>query len=840
MKRLIITTPSVFFAFIIYCTPLLGQKPMQISHACNFATDAKQGTLFTYDPSKEATQIVEKVMKANVLPQNFIIKSADCTNALATTEGKERYILYSTTFLESFKKDAQTAWAAFCVLAHEIGHHLSNHNLEETDPLKRKVFELEADKFAGAALFRMGANLLEAQAGIKTFALEGDSKTHPSARNRLEAIASGWKLAKDIEDDKETLKGELRLVSESDKKKAKELVHPDKKNTEAECYKALELDPNYYYPYYILADYTDDRERAIELLDKAIELNPSFWKSYFLKARHLDRCGERMPLYDKVVQLNPDFQDVYEKRCDCHSVLKNYTKALEDINKAIALETKKTRLVQLYRRRAELHKKFDKNEAATADFLFCKVLRQKYEPATEGYAVGDLVCHLLSLKKTDYAFEITESYLDSILRKCEKWESDRDDIKDERYKIKCYFDYIDKLPKAEKDALKTKISEKWYQKAIQTKDTLAAIKLLQESIFIKPSEKARLFACRLIILRTIGRQEDFEHLKHRNVYEDYLKDILTEQPAHFEANYWANWLMHHSYYHDLDWVLRDFDKKMAVFPDVNSYLLTKAYVTMAADAFGESIAAFDKVLILNPKSDTAWAGKSQAYYELGRYKEAIDCANKALALNPKITTHKKQAEDALKSLATANKSSLAQAVFNKAEKNKNRLTALNYYELALEYKPDFIEPYMKIASLYRFMDKDSLAISTLNKLITLQPRHLEAYETRLDIQKRHNSPMADILNGLEKEALKSPIADELYIMIGIELQDEETSEKALMNFDKAIQKNPKSDKAYSAKGCYLVKLELYKEAVDVLNKAVKINPESNKAQNCLKEAINKL
>jgi tetratricopeptide (TPR) repeat protein len=53
--------------------------------------------------------------------------------------------LYNTTFLENFKRDAQTKWAAYCVLAHEVGHHLNNHDFTETDVKKRKLLELAAE-----------------------------------------------------------------------------------------------------------------------------------------------------------------------------------------------------------------------------------------------------------------------------------------------------------------------------------------------------------------------------------------------------------------------------------------------------------------------------------------------------------------------------------------------------------------------------------------------------------------------------------------------------------------------------------------------------------------------
>lgn len=193
------STPSLFVLLLLSFSPVFGQKLMKISHSCSFDGTETETEHFIDEPSNEAKLIVEKIMRANVLPQNFIIKAANCKNALATTEGGNRYILYSTNFLENFKKEANSQWAAYSVLAHEIGHHLSNHNLSENDNSKRKIQELQADKYAGGVLFRLGATLEQAQAGIRSFSLESETTTHPNKNARLESVAQGWKQAQEIQ-----------------------------------------------------------------------------------------------------------------------------------------------------------------------------------------------------------------------------------------------------------------------------------------------------------------------------------------------------------------------------------------------------------------------------------------------------------------------------------------------------------------------------------------------------------------------------------------------------------------------------------------------------------------
>lgn len=61
----------------------------------------------------------------------------------------------------------------------------------------RPPTELEADSFSGFVLYKMGANLEEAQAAMNAIASEKGSETHPPKRSRLAAIESGWTKAKD-------------------------------------------------------------------------------------------------------------------------------------------------------------------------------------------------------------------------------------------------------------------------------------------------------------------------------------------------------------------------------------------------------------------------------------------------------------------------------------------------------------------------------------------------------------------------------------------------------------------------------------------------------------------
>ena len=336
---------------------LFSQTPMTIKHGCNFAAADTEGDVMVYEASKEANQIVERIMKLNVLPQNFIIKAADIKNAVATTEGKQRYILYSTIFLENFKKEAKTQWAAFCVLAHEIGHHLSNHDLQEKTPSVRKRFELEADRFAGGIMFRLGATLEEAQAGVNTFSLENESQTHPPKRARLEALAVGWKQAQEQSESVSTKEGSVDAMSD-----------------EKKLYDQAVLEKDVY--------------KAIELLDQAIDIKEDYADAYLERGKRkidIENVDEiRVNYYealkdlDAYILLRPKNPLAFIQRGYAYRKLNRDKEALEDYNRAIRLNDKNP---DAYLERAYVKMKLDDNEAALKDIDKATLLKPDFADA---------------------------------------------------------------------------------------------------------------------------------------------------------------------------------------------------------------------------------------------------------------------------------------------------------------------------------------------------------------------------------------------------------------------------------------------------------------------------
>lgn len=153
---------------------------------------------FLVDSKKEAKDAVANIVKYTGLTQNFqIVANTGIPTAIAYNRKKQRYIAYNPQFMLRVKDRTKSDWGAISVLAHEIGHHLSGHTLitRRRDPKE----ELEADRFSGFILYKMGATLEEAKSCASLVELNA-TETHPPKTERLIAITLGWLDANKLEE----------------------------------------------------------------------------------------------------------------------------------------------------------------------------------------------------------------------------------------------------------------------------------------------------------------------------------------------------------------------------------------------------------------------------------------------------------------------------------------------------------------------------------------------------------------------------------------------------------------------------------------------------------------
>ncbi|MBK6996250.1 MAG: tetratricopeptide repeat protein [Lewinellaceae bacterium] len=316
-----------------------------------------ENDLYLYDPSNEAERIVAEIVDALGLIKNFTVRSSNVSNALATTNNGVRFIFYSTSFLEKFKADANTQWAAYSVLAHEIGHHLNGHNFGETNPRTRKMLELEADQFSGSVLRMLGASIEEAQAGLNTFDLQGETNTHPPTA-RKEAVSNGWKKRDEWLRDR-GMKVERKVSNsmvktpttpkQDNKALAKEwydkgVAEETDMNKKIEYYtKAIQLDPTYSSAYNNRGNSKYNLDKYVEAIadyDKTIQLDPNYAIAYNNRGaskKELGKYAESILDYDKAIQSDPNYTNAYNNRGVSKKELGRHTEAITDFEKAIQL-----------------------------------------------------------------------------------------------------------------------------------------------------------------------------------------------------------------------------------------------------------------------------------------------------------------------------------------------------------------------------------------------------------------------------------------------------------------------------------------------------------------------
>ena len=153
--------------------------------------------LFVFEPTQAAQEAFENVLRRYALsPRQWrLMQTTSDTAAHFHPVTKTRTILYSDQLLRDL--ETGNAWVAIGTLAHEVAHHLNFH-LETND--SRRLEELEADNFAGALLFRMGATKEDT---ARVFRGLGGGGEYPAVEDRVTSATNGWQLAydDDVEDD---------------------------------------------------------------------------------------------------------------------------------------------------------------------------------------------------------------------------------------------------------------------------------------------------------------------------------------------------------------------------------------------------------------------------------------------------------------------------------------------------------------------------------------------------------------------------------------------------------------------------------------------------------------
>ncbi len=119
------------------------------------------------------------------------MKITNENNAFATIAGGQRILVIDVGFLKSVNGRCGTKWGAISIIAHEVGHHLSNfRGLDGTNISHAK--ELAADYYSGFILTKLGSSQEAAVKAMKLIGSDADSQSHPARNTRVDSIINGW------------------------------------------------------------------------------------------------------------------------------------------------------------------------------------------------------------------------------------------------------------------------------------------------------------------------------------------------------------------------------------------------------------------------------------------------------------------------------------------------------------------------------------------------------------------------------------------------------------------------------------------------------------------------
>jgi tetratricopeptide (TPR) repeat protein len=200
---------------------------------------------------------------------------------------------------------------------------------------------------------------------------------------------------------------------------------------------------------------------------------------------------------------------------------------------------------------------------------------------------------------------------------------------------------------------------------------------------------------------------------------------------------------------------------------------------------------------------TAWQylTKGVDYADQGKFKEAKEEFEKALKVDPfyysakrvlkvieDVTDHKIESEPAIHFFK-------GEAYVMKRQNDE----AIAEYNKAIEINPRFVEAYNSRGAVYLKKFQFDLAISDFSKAIEINPKDAEAYHNRgttYHVKFQHDQAISDYSKVIEI----NPRSANAYDNRGAAYLFSGQLDKAISDYNKAIEINPKDDHAYVMRG----------------------------------------
>ena len=323
----------------------------------------------------------------------------------------------------------------------------------------------------------------------------------------------------------------------------------------------------------------------------------------------------------------------------------------------------------------------------------------------------------------------------------------------------------------------------------------------------------------------------------RSIEEQLLATEAPKDETDLAAwmNY-GNWLWRYGRSNE---AVAAFEKVIAINPDYDRAYYAMGLAHRYQQDYNRAVASLLKATQLNPKPYFYWRYLGSSYWKLKQYDLAIAAYKKAIEKNAEdfvlyveygdVNRENQDYEDAVFSYnkAIALNPNHPWAYLNRGgvykEQGKLEL-ALSDYNKALEIDPNDGKAYNNRGLVYSDRGKFDLALSDYNKAIEINPQFAEAYNNRgLVYYEQGKIELA--LSDYNKALEINPQFADAYINRGVVYTQQGKLELALSDYSKAIEINPQYVNAYIGRGVVYSERGKWDLALSDYSKAIEINPQ---------------
>ena len=177
---------------LVLAPQVQAQELLEPSGFCAYSSQRIGEPLYLFSSDQPTQRLIDEMLSAAERRLKFRVHGGNVPLAAAAVAGDERYVIYDQFTFATLKPQEPQRWTALAALAHQIGHHLSQHALRGPDALRREN-EIEAERFSGFVLRKLGASLEQARSALDLARPTEADPAYPPAADRRDAIEAGWK-----------------------------------------------------------------------------------------------------------------------------------------------------------------------------------------------------------------------------------------------------------------------------------------------------------------------------------------------------------------------------------------------------------------------------------------------------------------------------------------------------------------------------------------------------------------------------------------------------------------------------------------------------------------------